>query len=82
MIGGLVRYLFSSAKALSASGVYSNFLVHFMSLKKGKAFSPLLAMKHPKAAMHPARCYISLRLRGGCISSMALTLSGFASIPR
>jgi hypothetical protein len=53
-----------------------------MSLKKGKAFSPLLAMKRPKAAMHPARRYISLRLRGRRISSMALTLSGFASIPR
>jgi hypothetical protein len=53
-----------------------------MSLKKGKAFSPLLAMKRPRAAMHPARHCISLRLCGGRISSMALTLPGFASIPR
>jgi hypothetical protein len=45
MIGGLVRYLFSLTKALSASGVHSNFPVRFVSLKKGKAFSPLLAMK-------------------------------------
>jgi hypothetical protein len=76
-----VRYLFNSAKALSASGVHSNFPVRFMSLKKGKAFSPLLAMKRPRAAMHPARRCIYLRLRGGRISSMALTLSGFTSIP-
>jgi hypothetical protein len=40
MIGRLVRYLFSSAKALSASRVHSNFPVRFMSLKKGRAFSP------------------------------------------
>jgi hypothetical protein len=81
MIGRLVRYRFSTTKALSASGVHSNFPVHFMSLKKGRAFSLLLVMKRPRAAMHPARRCISLRLRGGCISLMALTLSGFASIP-
>jgi hypothetical protein len=82
MIGGLMRYLFSSVKALSAFGVHSNFPVRFMSLKKGRAFSPLLAMKRTRAAMDPARRCISLRLRGGHIYLMALTLSGFASIPR
>jgi hypothetical protein len=82
MIGGLERYLFSSAKTLSVSGVHSKFPVRFTSLKKGRDFSPLLAMKRPRAAMHPATRCISLRLHRGRISSMALTLSGFASIPR
>ena len=45
MTGALARYVLSSSKALSASGVHLNVHVFFMILKKGSAHSPNLEMK-------------------------------------
>ena len=81
-MGGLARYLLRSVKAASASGVHLKGPDFFISLKKGSVFSPDLEMKHPRAAMHLVSRCMSLSHSGGCISSMALILSGLASMPR
>ena len=81
-MGGLTRYLFSPSKAAAASGVHLKGPDCFMILKKGRALSPNLDMKRPRAAMHPVRRCMSLRHHDGCISSIVRILSGLASMPR
>ena len=50
-------------------------------LKKGGHLSLDLDIKRLSADILPVRRWISLVFEGGCMSSMAFILSGFASIP-
>jgi hypothetical protein len=57
-------------------------LIKELSLKKGSLLMPSREMNLLKAAMHPINFYTSWRLSGGFILVLAVTFSGFGSIPR
>src|SRR3954470_12278713 len=80
-IGVEDRYLFKSCSAASASGVHCMGPAFFKILKKGRARSADLEMNRLRAATHPASFLTSLTRLGASICSMALILSGLASIP-
>ena len=84
---GLVRtrgddkHLLISAKAASQSELHPSRVSFFNSLKSGRAFSADFGRKRVRAASQPVSCCTSFLVLGGCMSSIALHLSGFASIP-
>src|SRR3954470_14989601 len=81
-IGVEDRYLFKSCSAASAFGVHFIGPAFFKILKNGRARSADLEINLLRAATQPASFRTSLTRAGASICSMALILSGLASIPR
>src|SRR3954471_24815428 len=81
-IGAEDRYFFRSCSAASASGVHFTGPAFFKILKNGRARYADLEIKLLGAATQPASLRTSLTQVSASICSMALILSGLASIPR
>src|SRR6187401_3632643 len=81
-IGGEERYRFKSCSAASASGVHFIGPAFFNIMKNGRARSADLEINLLRAATQPTSLRTSLTCFGASICSMALILSGLASIPR
>jgi hypothetical protein len=79
---GDVRYCLSSWNASSASLVQTKGPESHKSLKNGRARSAGLEINRLSTAKQPVSFYTSLMQAGGCITSIILIFSGFASIPR
>src|SRR6187399_2141957 len=80
-IGVEDRYPFKSCSAASASGIHFIGPTFFKILKNGRARSADFEMNLLRAATQPASLLTSLTRFGASICSMALILSGLASIP-
>ena len=77
--GGVAKYFLSSSNACWHSFVH---LKAFLStLKKGKHLSVDRETKRLSAVILPVSPCVSLMFFGGCMSKMALILSGLASMP-
>src|SRR3954471_12580029 len=81
-IGAEDRYFFKSCSAASASGVHFTGPAFFKILKNGRARAADREINLRRPPPQPASLHTSLTRVGASICSMALILSGLASIPR